>query len=190
MSRLTFTQFRWEGFFDVPLEHLTAVPLLASQLKDRTTEDSVILAPDLGAVKLAKRYSELLTRPIALAHKIRLSGEEMRVRGIVGDVAGRKPIIVDDMISTGRMIEAAARAALTAGCRPEITVVATHALLVGPAVGRLSGLPIKRMIVTNSVPTPNYATLPLSVATLAPIFGEAVRRMSVGQSMAELLAHR
>jgi len=96
---------------------------LANAIEELLTDKSVIVAPDLGAVKLAERYGELLRRPIAIAHKTRLSGEEVRVRGIVGEVGGRAPIIVDDMISTGGTIEAAAAALIAAGCLPEITVV-------------------------------------------------------------------
>jgi ribose-phosphate pyrophosphokinase len=179
-----------EGFFSVPLEHLSAVSLLANAIEESVTDKSVIVAPDLGAVKLAERYGELLRRPIAIAHKTRLSGEEVRVRGIVGEVAGRLPIIVDDMISTGGTIEAAAAAMIAAGCLPEITVVASHALLVGPAVRRLSALPLKRIVVTDSLPTPEHGPLALQVVSLAPMLAESVSRLNIGESMTELLSHR
>ncbi len=179
-----------EGFFSVPLEHLSAVSLLANAIEELVTDKSVIVAPDLGAVKLAERYGELLRRPIAIAHKTRLSGEEVRVRGIVGEVAGRMPIIVDDMISTGGTIEAAAAAMIAAGCLPEITVVASHALLVGPAIRRLSALPLKRIVVTDSLPTPEHGPLALQVVSLAPILAESVSRLNIGESMTELLSHQ
>ena len=179
-----------EGFFGVPLEHLSAVSLLANAVEDLVANESVIVAPDLGAVKLAEMYAELLRRPIAIAHKIRLSGEAVRVRGIVGDVAGRWPVIVDDMISTGGTIEATARALIAGGCLPEITVVASHALLVGPAIHRLSALPLKRIVVTDSLPTPAHDSLPLEVVSLAPMLAEAAGRLNAGESMSELLTHR
>jgi ribose-phosphate pyrophosphokinase len=177
-----------EGFFSMPLEHLSAVSLFANAIE--VTDKTVIVAPDLGAVKLAERYGELLSRPIAIAHKIRLSGEEVKVRGIVGEVRGRAPIIVDDMISTGGTIEAAAAAMIAAGCIPEITVVASHALLVGPAIRRLSALPLKRIVVTDSLPTPEHGSLALQVVSIAPMLAETVSRLNVGESMAELLSHR
>jgi ribose-phosphate pyrophosphokinase len=90
-----------EGFFSIPLEHLSAVSLLANAIEQSTAGRSVIVAPDLGAVKLAERYGELFRRPIAIAHKTRISGDEVKVHRIIGDVAGRAPLIVDDMISTG-----------------------------------------------------------------------------------------
>ena len=179
-----------EGFFSIPLEHLSAVSLLANAVDELATDKSVIVAPDLGAVKLAERYGEMLRRPIAIAHKIRLSGEEVRVRGIVGEVAGQAPIIVDDMISTGGTIAAAAAAMIAAGCLPEITVVASHALLVGSAIHRLSALPLKRIVVTDSLPTPEHGSLALQVVSLAPMLAETVSRLNVGESMTELLSHR
>jgi ribose-phosphate pyrophosphokinase len=179
-----------EGFFSIPLEHLSAVALLANAIEELVTDNSVIVAPDLGAVKLAECYGELLRRHTAIAHKTRLSGEEVRVRGIVGEVAGRTPIIVDDMISTGGTIEAAAAAMIAAGCLPEITVVASHALLVGPAIQRLSALPLKRIVVTDSLPTPEHAPLALQVVSLAPMLAESVSRLNIGESMTELLSHR
>jgi ribose-phosphate pyrophosphokinase len=179
-----------EGFFSIPLEHLTAVPLLANAVEELVTDQTVIVAPDLGAVKLAERYGELLRRPIAIAHKIRLSGQEVRVRGIVGEVAGRQPIIVDDMISTGGTIEAAATAIIAAGCLPAVTVVASHALLVGPAIDRLSALPMKRIVVTDSLPTPDHGPLAVRVVSLAPMLAESVSRLNIGESMTELLSHR
>ena len=179
-----------EGFFSIPLEHLSAVSLFANAIGELVTDTSVIVAPDLGAVKLAERYGELLSLPIAIAHKIRLSGEEVRVRGIVGEVGGRAPIIVDDMISTGGTIEAAAAAVIAAGCIPEITVVASHALLVGPAIRRLSALPLKRIVVTDSLPTPEHGSLTLQVVSVSPMLAETVSRLNAGESMTELLSHR
>ncbi len=179
-----------EGFFGIPLEHLSAISLLANAAESTISDKSVVVSADLGGVKLAERYGELLRRPIAVVHKIRLTGEQVKVHGIVGDVAGRVPVIVDDMISTGGTIVAAANALLAAGCVPEITVVATHALLVGSAIERLAPLPIKRLIVTDSLPIPERRALPLQVVSLAPMLAEAISRLNVDQSMAELLTHR
>jgi ribose-phosphate pyrophosphokinase len=169
-----------EGFFSMPLEHLSAVPLLANAIEETVSERSVIVAPDLGAVKLAEHYAELLHRPIAIVHKTRLSGESVKARGIVGEVAGRVPIIVDDMISTGGTIEAAAGALIAAGCVPEITVAATHGLLVGPALERLAALPLKQTVLTDSLPAPAHQALALTVVGLAPMLAEIVARLNVG----------
>jgi len=179
-----------EGFFGIPLEHLSAVAALANAIDDSVTDDAVIVAPDLGAVRLAESYAQLLHRPIAIAHKTRLSGSDVQVQGIVGDVAGRVPVIVDDMISTAGTIEAAVKALLAAGCRREIIVLASHALLVGPAIERLSALPLKRLVVADSLPLPEHGSLPIEIVSLAPMLGETIARLKVGESMSELLSHR
>lgn len=179
-----------EGFFSIPLEHLSAVSILADSVQELVTDKTVIIAPDLGAVKLAEHYAQLLRRPLAIVHKTRLSGEDVKVRGIVGEVAGRTPLIVDDMISTGGTIEAAATALLSAGCLPEITLVASHALLVGRAIDRLSALPLKRIVVTDSLPSLECGSLPVAVVSLAPMLVETVSRLNLGESTSELLSHR
>jgi ribose-phosphate pyrophosphokinase len=176
-----------EGFFPVPLEHLSAVPLLAETARPWVPENAVIVAPDLGAVKLAERYASLLHRPVAVVHKIRISGEEVSVRGIVGEVRGRAPVIVDDMISTGGTIDAAIKALLAAGCAPEITVAASHALLVGPAIRRLHALPVRRFVATDSVAVP--PGLPLETAGLGPLLADAIERLNGNRSLGELIAH-
>ncbi len=177
-----------EGFFAVPLEHLSAVPLLVEAVRPPVAENAVIVAPDLGAVKLAERYARALDRPVATVHKVRLSGEEVRARGLVGEVRGRAPLIVDDMISTGGTITAAITTLLAAGCVPEVTVVASHALLVGPAVERLGAQPIRRLIVTDSVAVPRGLPLRLEVTGLGPLLAEAIDALHHERPLGRLLA--
>jgi ribose-phosphate pyrophosphokinase len=179
-----------EGFFSIPLEHLSAVSILANTIEELVTAKTVIVAPDLGAVKLAEHYGERLHRPIAIVHKTRLSGAHVEVRGIVGEVAGCAPVIVDDMISTGATIKAAAAALISAGALPEITVVASHMLLVGPAIAGLSALPLKRIIVTDSLPPPQHGSSPVQVVSLAPMLAETITRLHVGESISRFLSHR
>jgi len=178
-----------EGFFSFPLEHLTAVPALAEAVGTGIGE-RVVVGPDLGAARLADRYGRALNLPVALVHKTRITGEEVMVRGITGDVRGRAPVIVDDMISTGATIAAAVAALREAGCRPEVTVVASHALLVGSAPARLRALALERLIVTDSVamPTPS-AELPLHVVSVAPLVAETIGRLHDDRSLADLLVH-
>jgi ribose-phosphate pyrophosphokinase len=166
-----------EGFFGAPVEHLSAVPLLAERVRPALPRDCVIVAPDLGAAKLAERYARLLDLPVAFVHKRRITATEVAVHQVTGDVAGRAPLIVDDMISTGATIEAAANAVLAAGARPEITVAATHALLVGRAVEWLRGLGLRRLVVTDSVALPADVPLPLEVVSLDRLLADAVERL-------------
>ncbi len=178
-----------EGFFAIPLEHLSAVSLLTETVRSVVDSSSVVVSPDLGAVKLAERYAARLGLPVAIVNKTRLSGEEVRAERVIGDVRDRAPLVIDDMISTGGTIEAAGQALLAAGARPEITVVTTHALLVGPAVERLSALPLRRLIATDSVVLQVEPTFPIEVAGLGPLLAEAIDRLSQGLSLGNLVAH-
>jgi ribose-phosphate pyrophosphokinase len=176
-----------EGFFHIPLEHLSAAKLLAEAV--RTTSDTVIVAPDLGAVKLAERYQASLHLPVVVVHKTRVSGSEVSLRRIIGDVKDRAPLIIDDMITTGATIEAAVKGLLEAGCKPNVSVVATHALFVGPAVRRLQALPIGQLIGTNSVEATTELPAHFQVINLAPMIAETIARLHRDQSLENLLAH-
>jgi ribose-phosphate pyrophosphokinase len=177
-----------EGFFSIPLEHLSAVPLLAAAVRPWASEKSVIVAPDLGAAKLAERYAALLHAPVAVVHKTRLSGADVAVRTITGDVQGRSPILVDDMISTGGTIEAAVKALLAAGCLPDFVVAATHGLFVGPAVDRLRPLPIRRLVVTDTVAF-GGPQLPVEVVSVDALLADTIRCLHDDRSLVGLIAH-
>ena len=176
-----------EGFFAIPIEHLTAVGALAERLGP--TAHGVVVAPDLGAARLADRYARALDLPVAMVHKTRLGGSEVMTRGITGDVRGRAPLIVDDMISTGATIAAATDALIEAGALPEVTVVASHALLVQDAVARLAALPLRRLVVTDSVAFTEPRSLPLEVVPLAPLLAEVVNRLHRERTLHDLLVH-
>ena len=178
-----------EGFFAVPLEHLSAVPVLADACRPFVGPDTVIVAPDLGAAKLADRYARLLRQPVAIVHKTRVSGESVMASGITGDVGGRKLVVVDDMISTGGTIEAAIRVALAAGGVPEVFVVATHGLFVEPAGARLGALPIRRLIVSDSVMPPTDFPIPVQTVSLGPLLADAIARLNEEKSLSDLIAH-
>jgi len=171
-----------ECCFGVPLVHRSAVRPLAEALVDEVSEETVVVAPDLGAVTLAERYARVIRRPVVIVHKARLSGSEVKVHAVVGEVAGRAPSLVDDMISTGATIEAAAWALLDAGCRPRLAVAATHLLVVGDALERLGRLPIARLVGTDSV------VLPERAARLPPAAGPPMTRLSVAPLVAETIA--
>lgn len=177
-----------EGVFGVPLEHISAVPALADAVRASLPERAVVVASDLGATKLAERWARLLDLPTALVHKKRVSGAEVRVRAVTGDVAGLAPILVDDMISTGGTLEAAVQTLLAQGARPEITIAATHALFVGDAVERLAALPLRHFFVTDTVTLPEAASrLPLETVSVAPLLAEVIRRLHEGESLNDLL---
>jgi ribose-phosphate pyrophosphokinase len=177
-----------ESAFGMPLEHVSAVPLLAAALTPSLSRDAVIVSPDLGAAKLAERYARLLERPVAIVHKRRVSGTEVRTHGVAGDVAGRQPIIVDDMLSTGGTVEAAVRAVLAAGAVAPVTVVVTHLLLVGSARERLAALPIRRILATDTLPPPAAGLLALESIGVGGLLGDVVRRLHHDEPLDDLLA--
>jgi ribose-phosphate pyrophosphokinase len=178
-----------EAAFSIPLEHLSAIPLLSEALRPCIDRDTVIVSPDLGAVKLAERYATSLGLPVVILHKRRLSGEEVAVHSVVGDVKGRRVVIVDDMISTGGTIEAAVKTLLAAGSASQMIVVATHALLAGSAVRQLLALPIDRLLTTDSVAMVRDIELPMQVLSLAPLIADVITRLHENKSLGDLIWH-
>ncbi len=170
----------FEAVGGVPVDTVTAVAPLAGAIRDALGEgarDAVVVAPDLGAVKLAERYATELQLPTAVVRKRRISGSAVVAHDLVGDVRGLRAVIVDDMLSTGGTIEAAVTLLIERGAVPPVTVAATHGLFVGPAVERLRALPVARFIVTDTVPsTAAMAALPLAVVSVADVLAGAISR--------------
>ncbi len=175
---------------EAPIAHLTAIPALVAALRPCVDEDSVVVAPDLGAVRLAEAYSRALEIPLAVVSKVRVSPVEVAVRSVVGDVRDKRPVVVDDMISTGTTVEAAIAALLAHGCRRDVVVAATHGLFVGEAATRLTRPEIVRLLVTDSLPPASRTPARLQVIRLAPLLAEAVRRIVGDRGLDDLLAAR
>ena len=179
-----------EAMFAIGVEMLTAVPVLASALESELLrDDPVVVAPDLGAVKRAERVAALLHTSVAVVRKTRVSGSDVVAEEIIGDIAGRIPIIVDDMISTGGTIEAAARSLIVHGARPDVAVAATHGLFVGPAATRLSTAGLRRLVVTDSTPLPEGLALPIEVRSIAGLLADAIGRLHRCEPLDDLLVH-
>jgi ribose-phosphate pyrophosphokinase len=167
-----------EGCFPKPVEHAAMMPALIEHVRARLTAPSVVVSPDLGAVKRAEAFARPLGLPVAVVHKQRLSGAEVQAHGIVGDVVGRHVVVVDDMISTGGTLVAAVQAVLAAGALAPVTVVASHGLFVGPAGARLASLPLARVVVSDSLPAPAHPPFPLERVRSAPSLAAVVRRLT------------
>jgi len=176
-----------EGAFAIPVEHVSAVSLLAEAARSSIRGNAVIVSPDLGAVKMAERYAKLLDLPVAIIHKSRVSGEEVSVQRIVGDVGNKEVLVIDDMISTGGTIEKAIKALLEAGCSPSgVKVLASHGLLVGPSGQRLGPLAIDRIFVSDSVPAPESFPAPLQVVSLASLLAKTIQHLHRQESLGDL----
>jgi ribose-phosphate pyrophosphokinase len=176
-----------QGFFDCPVGHMTALRVLAEALRQERVADPVIVSPDAGFMKQASRFAAALKAPLAVTHKERLATGEVEVGALVGEVRGRRPIIVDDMITTGSTLRRCLETLLEAGAEPEATVAATHGLFVDAAPSTLDHWAIRQIIVTDSLPhNEAAANLPIRVVSVAPLLAEAIRRSHTGESVREL----
>jgi len=167
----------FEATCSIPVEVLTATSVLVTALRNREPGRSVVVAPDLGAVKLAERFAAALGLPVAVVRKSRISGTSVRAEELVGHVVGCRPIIVDDMISTGATIEATARLLEAHGALPQTVVAATHALLLEAAPERLDQLRLARLLVTDTVSIPSNAPSTLEVCSVAAMLSDAIDRL-------------
>lgn len=177
-----------EGFFRVPVDNVTAVPLLAEALRSRISPDTIIVAPDVGALRLANRYARHLGLPVAVCHKHRVTATEVNVARITGDVAGRPCLVVDDMITTGGTVIESIRALTAAGAPKEIRVAATHAVLVPGALERIVDAGIEEILVTDSIPVVprRLGRAQLDVVSVAPLLATVIRRLLDGGSLREM----
>ena len=155
----------------------TANPLLAGAI-----------APDLGAAKLAEHYASLLERPVAVVRKTRVSGAAVRAEQMAGDVAGRPAVIIDDMISTGATIEAAARVLLAYGAEPPFAVATTHGLLVADAAARLELPAVRSLVTTDSLAQSHPPAPAMQTESVAPLLADAIGRLHRDQPLGDLLA--
>jgi len=175
-----------QGFFDIPVDHLFASPVLVRHLKDMGLRDLVIVAPDVGGIKMARAYAKSLGAGLAIVDKRRISPEAAEAVHVIGEVEGKTVALVDDMISTAGTISEAARTVAAHGAK-EILVCATHAVLCGPAVQRLSAAPVRAVLVTDTIPPAvSSGVRNLEVLTISELLGEAIRRIHVSESVSSL----
>jgi ribose-phosphate pyrophosphokinase len=175
-----------EGFFHAPVDSLTAVPTLCRALRDRLPPDVVIVSPDVGRMGMATHYAQCLGVPIVVLHKHRVSGAETAVTAVVGTVADRACLIVDDMISTGGTLATSIAALLGAGARPEIVVAATHGLLLPGARERLDHPAVREIVVTDTVEVCDKDWPRLHVVSVAPLIAGALQRFLADGSLGDL----
>ncbi|MCU1490266.1 MAG: ribose-phosphate pyrophosphokinae [Acidimicrobiaceae bacterium] len=165
-----------QGFFDVPVDHLTATPVLVDNLREQASSDLVVVSPDAGRVKVAERFSQQLGTDLAFVHKRRPPGQDNMVEAleVIGDVNGRHCVIIDDMIDTAGTMCAAAARLFECGAT-DVWAMATHGLLSDPALDRLDRSDISRVVITNTLPlTPERRIDKIEVLSVAPVIASAI----------------
>ncbi|MEN6372584.1 MAG: ribose-phosphate pyrophosphokinase [Armatimonadota bacterium] len=175
-----------QGFFNIPVDHLTAVPAIANYFKEKKLDNTVIVSTDEGRVKTVRQVSSRLKAPIAVGYKFHPEHQQTEMTHLAGDVKGKTPIIVEDIITTGGSITECVDALLAHGCNPEIYIAATHGVLTGPAFERLSRPEIKEVVITDTLPKPEGKLDSLKVLSVAPLFAEVIRRVHEDESITSL----
>jgi ribose-phosphate pyrophosphokinase len=183
---LDFHQHQLQGFFDVPVDHLYASPVLVSHFRKKQFTDLVVVAPDVGSAKMARGFAKRLNGTIALIDKRRPAANVAEVMNVVGEVEGRDCLIPDDMIDTAGTVTETAKTLRRLGAR-DIYVCATHGLLSGPAVQRLSESPITEVVITDSIALPEEKHFPtLKVLSVGELLAKAIRFTHSEQSVSSL----
>ncbi len=176
-----------QGFFNGPVDHLTAMPVLVNRLK-QYGEDLVVVSPDAGRVKVAERYSQKLAADLAIVHKRRLKGKQNQVeaKDIVGEVEGRRCVLIDDMIDTAGTICSAAELLMERGAA-SVVAAATHGVFSGPAIDRLKNSVLDNVIVTDTLPLPPEKQFDkLEILSVAPLLADAIRAVFEDTSVSQI----
>lgn len=176
-----------QGFFDFPLDHVTALPLLASYVVQKNLSDLVVVSPDAGRVKVAKRLSDRLHVPMAIMHKRRPEKNVAEIVHVIGEVEGMNCVIIDDMVDTASTMVEAADALKKYGAK-EIYACATHPILSGSAVERIELSSIEELVVTNSLPLPSEKKIDkITVLSIAPLLANTITAVFREESVSEIV---
>lgn len=183
---IDFHQHQLQGFFDIPVDHLYAMPVFTAHYRRKQLRQVAVVAPDVGSAKMARGFAKRLDASLAIIDKRRTQHNVSEVMNVVGEVEGLDCILVDDMIDTAGTVSEASKALKRMGAA-DIYVCATHALLSGPARERLSNSPIKEVAVTNTIAIPDHHRFDtLTVLSVGDLLAKAVRLTHAEQSVSSL----
>jgi ribose-phosphate pyrophosphokinase len=176
-----------QGFFNIPVDHLYAAPVLLDYIKKCSFSDLVIVSPDAGGVERARAFAKRLDASLAIIDKRREAANVSRVMNVIGDVRGRDAIILDDMIDTAGTTTQAAQALKDSGAK-RVFAACSHAVLSGPAIDRINGSVLEEVITTDTIPLDEKRSVckKLTVLSIASILGEAIRRIHDESSVSSL----
>lgn len=176
-----------QGFFNIPVDNLFAMPIFLKYIEDHLPDHVVVVAPDAGAAERSRAYAKRLNAPLALIDKRRLKPNVSEVLHVIGEVKDRRAIIIDDIVDTAGTLTNACEALMDKGAK-EVYAFCSHAVLSGPAVERIVKSHLKKMVVTDSIVLTEEAKKCSKIETLsvAPLFGEAIRRIYQSESVSSL----
>ncbi len=175
-----------QGFFNVPVDHLMGLPLLVGYFKKKKIKDLVVVSPDVGRVKMAKRYADTLGASLAILHKTRPAHNVAEITHIIGEVKGKPCLMIDDMVDTAGTLVSGAQALIEHGAT-EIHAGATHPVLSGPAVERIDKSVIKELVTTNTIPIPKEKMISkFKVLSIAKLLSQAIQNVYEDRSVSEL----
>ena len=175
-----------QGFFDIPLDNMYGLPILADYYKKKDTSNMVVVSPDMGGVARARNLAEHIGVPLAIIDKRRPRPNVAEVMNLIGDIEGKDVIMCDDMIDTAGTITGGAEALINRGAK-SVSACCTHPVLSGPAIERIANSPIDELVTTNTIPLPEEKRIDkIKVLSVAPIIGEAILRIHQDRSVSEL----
>ena len=175
-----------QGFYDMPVDHMTAMNLLASYFEEKKLENLVIVSPDVGRVKTAKKFADILGAELAIMHKSRPRANVAEILNIVGEVKGKVALVVDDMIDTAGTMAEAAKGVKSQGAKA-VYAAATHGILSGPAMDRLKDAPFEEIVITDSIPMPKAKiTDKFTILSIAPLLAKVIRNVHDDNSVSTL----
>ena len=177
-----------QGFFDIPVDHLPGVPILAQYFREKEFEQVCVVSPDIGGVTRARSLAERIGAPLAIIDKRRPEPNVSEIMHVIGELQGRTAIMIDDIIDTAGTITQGAQALMERGAK-EVYACCTHPVLSGPAIERLKQSVIKEVVVTNTIPVPPEKGIPqIKVLSVAPLLGEAIVRIHEDLSVSKLFS--
>ena len=183
---IDFHQHQIQGFFDIPVDHLYAAPVITKYFRDKELEDLVVVAPDVGSAKMARGYGKRLGASFAIIDKRRPKANQSEVLNVVGEVEGMNCLLVDDMVDTAGTLSNAVVALKERGAKA-VYAAATHALFSGPAVERLSSAPLEEMVVTNTIAISEEKQFEnLTVLSVADLLAKAIDHVHSNESVSQL----
>ena len=166
-----------QGFFDIPVEHLTGIPILTHYFENKGLENLVVVAPHSGGIGRARKMADLLHAPLALVHKRKLEENDAEDLSVIGDVKGKNVILIDDLIDTATTISLAAKVLAENGAE-SIYACCTHPVFTGKAIDKIESSPIKELVVTNTIKVPNEKVIEkIKILSVAPLLVDAIDRI-------------